>query len=109
MGVGELEGLKGWVRDLSPRRVLIQAPPGLIDVAREVSSLLEGMGVEVVFSGGMCWGGCDLALREAAELGCDAIVHKDMPSSSDPILFRCSIWSTGTRTTSLLRLCFRRY
>jgi 2-(3-amino-3-carboxypropyl)histidine synthase len=75
VGVEEVEMLKEWVRNLSPRRVLIQAPPGLIDVAREVSSLLVGMGVEVVFSGGMCWGGCDLALREAAELGCDAIVH----------------------------------
>ncbi len=75
MAVGEVERLKDWVREISPRRVLIQAPPGLIDVAREVSRLLEGMGVEVVLSGGMCWGGCDLALREAAELGCDAIIH----------------------------------
>ena len=36
MGVEELEMLKEWVRNLSLRRVLIQAPPGLIDVAREV-------------------------------------------------------------------------
>ena len=75
MAADEVERLKEWVRELSPRRVLVQAPPGLIDVARDVSRILEGMGVEVFFSGGMCWGGCDLALREALELGCDAIVH----------------------------------
>ncbi len=75
MAVDDVERLRSWVEELSPRRVLIQAPPGLTGVAREVSRLLEGMGVEVVFSGGMCWGGCDLALREASELRCDAIVH----------------------------------
>ncbi len=71
----ELERLLAWVRERSPRRVLVQAPPGLTEVAREAARALGEMGVEVVVSGGMCWGGCDLALREAAELGCDAIVH----------------------------------
>lgn len=75
MSSDELERLVAWAREVSPRRVLVQAPPGLTDVAREVSATLERMGIEVAVSGGMCWGGCDLALREAAEMGCDAIVH----------------------------------
>ncbi|MCS7118102.1 MAG: diphthamide biosynthesis enzyme Dph2 [Thaumarchaeota archaeon] len=75
MAEGELRRLTEWVRSNGYSRVLLQCPPGLRDAASAVSSALRGMGVEVISSGSSCWGGCDVALREALTAGCEAIVH----------------------------------
>ncbi|MEM3468207.1 MAG: diphthamide biosynthesis enzyme Dph2 [Nitrososphaerota archaeon] len=66
--VAELERVKA-------KKVLVQAPQGLKGVALQLSEELSRRGFDVMISGGPCWGGCDLALNEAAAVSADAIVH----------------------------------
>ncbi len=71
----DVEALKKWINSRKIRRLLIQAPPGLkqiaVKVAREISSEVD----HVVFYGGSCWGGCDVAFRAASVAGADGILH----------------------------------
>jgi 2-(3-amino-3-carboxypropyl)histidine synthase len=71
----ELELAKDWIRENRVKRALVQAPPGLRNVAgkfvEELSSTLE----EALLHGGGCWGGCDLAVAHARAVGADGIIH----------------------------------
>ncbi len=75
----ELDRVGEWVRRGGYRRVLIQSPLGLRHAALRVAEALEQMNVEAIISGGSCWGGCDVAYREAEAMGADAIIHIGHP------------------------------
>jgi len=63
------------LRKLKPKKVLVQLPEGIKQNAFEIKELIEKMKIEVVFSGETCWGACSLAINEAKESKCDAIIH----------------------------------
>ncbi len=71
----EEERIVRWARGAGYRRILLQAPDGVKPCLGRLARALEGEGLEVVVSGSHAWGGCDVALREAEALGCDALVH----------------------------------
>ncbi len=75
----ELGRIEEWVRRGGYRRVLIQSPLGLRHAAITVAETLRRMNVETLLSGSNCWGGCDVAYREAEALGADAIIHMGHP------------------------------
>ena len=57
-------------------KVLIQLPDGLKPHGfRILEKLEEKTGAIVYLSAGPCYGGCDLAVKEAEDLGSDLIVH----------------------------------
>ena len=58
-----------------PKKVLVQLAEGIKQNALEISELIEGLGIEVIFSGETCWGGCAIAVDEAQAVGADLIVH----------------------------------
>lgn len=58
-----------------PKRVLVQLPEGIKNKVFEIAKDIEDLGIEVVFSGDTCWGGCSLALQEAKTIEADLIVH----------------------------------
>ncbi|MBI2148754.1 diphthamide biosynthesis enzyme Dph2 [Candidatus Woesearchaeota archaeon] len=56
--------------------VLLQLPEGIKQEAVRLANYFESKtNAEVVVSGETCWGGCDLALDEAKNLGADLIIH----------------------------------
>ena len=56
--------------------VLLQLPEGLKQEAFRLVNYFESKTkAEIVVSGETCWGGCDLALDEAKNLGADLIIH----------------------------------
>lgn len=71
----EVELARDWIKENRVKRVLVQAPPGLRNVAgklvEELSSNLE----EILLHGGGCWGGCDLAVAHARAIGAGGIIH----------------------------------
>lgn len=69
------ESVTGWARENGVKRVLVQAPDGLKMVAAAVAEILEAAGVEALISASHAWGGCDVALDEAAAVGADGVVH----------------------------------
>jgi len=56
-------------------KVAIQAPEGIRPKVEELKELLLSEGVEPVFLAESCYGACDVADREAKDLGCDALIH----------------------------------
>ena len=58
-----------------PKKVLVQLAEGIKQNAPEISEWIEDLGIEVIFSGETCWGGCSVAVQEAEALGVDLIVH----------------------------------
>ena len=63
------------LRKHNPKKVLVQLAEGIKQNAVEISSWIEELGIEVIFSGETCWGGCSIAIQEAQALGVDLIVH----------------------------------
>jgi len=63
------------LRELNAQRVLIQSPEGLRKEAEEIAKFLEENGIEAILHGGINYGACDPADREARLLGCDALIH----------------------------------
>ena len=66
------------VRELKkqkPKKVLVQLPEGIKQNALEISSTIEDLGIEVIFSGETSWGACSVGLQEAEALKVDLIVH----------------------------------
>ena len=57
-------------------RALVQLPDGLrpqaLTLAKELETLTDA---EILISGDSCYGACDLATRQAEELGADLLVH----------------------------------
>lgn len=71
----ELEKLEKELLERKPKKVLVQLPEGVKQNVFEISRLFEKLGIEVVFSGETCWGGCSIAVVEAQSIGVDLIVH----------------------------------
>ena len=71
----EKEKLIEELRKRSPKKVLVQLAEGIKQNAPEISKWIEELGIEVIFSGETCWGGCSVAVQEAEALGVDLIVH----------------------------------
>ncbi len=58
------------------RRILIQLPDGLKPYGYRISKTIEEKtGRSIYLSSNPCYGGCDLAVNEAAALKCDLIIH----------------------------------
>lgn len=57
------------------KKVHIQLPNGLKSYSFKILEELEKTGATLYLSAGHCYGGCDLAIREARDLECDLIVH----------------------------------
>ncbi len=71
----EVEQAKSWIKENNIRRVLIQAPPGLREIARRLAEELSSSLEEIMLHGGGCWGGCDLAVAHASAVSADGILH----------------------------------
>lgn len=86
----EKEKLITELKKRKPKRVLVQLAEGIKKHAPEISSWITGLGIEVIFSGETCWGGCSIAVQEAQALGADLIVHfghAEFIQSNFPILY----------------------
>ena len=70
-----LESAIGKLRALGARKVLVQVPEGLKARVLELAAELESAGFAAFVSCEPCFGACDLRDREAAGLGCDALLH----------------------------------
>jgi len=71
----EIDFLTEEIKKRKPKKVLVQLPEGVKQNAFEIAEVLKKLGVEVVFSGETCWGGCAVAIDEAKIVGADLIVH----------------------------------
>jgi len=71
----EKEKLTKELKKRKPKKVLVQLAEGLKKNAPEIGGWIKELGIEVVFSGETCWGGCDIAVDEAKAVGADLIVH----------------------------------
>jgi len=71
----EKEKLIVELKKRKPKKVLVQLAEGIKQNALEISKIIKGLGIECIFSGETCWGGCSVAVQEAKELGTDLIVH----------------------------------
>ena len=86
----EKEKLLKELKKRKPKRILVQLAEGIKKHAPEISSWIEPLGIEVIFSGETCWGACSIAVQEAEALGCDLIVHfghAEFIQSKFPILY----------------------
>ena len=66
------------VRELKrrkPKKILVQLAEGIKQNAFDIKGSIEDLGIEVVFSGETCWGGCCIGVHEAQITGADLIVH----------------------------------
>jgi len=64
------------IRRRGSRRVLLQLPDGLRPSAFQLAGAIrEATGAQVFLSGDSCYGACDLASRQAREVGADLLVH----------------------------------
>jgi len=71
----EKEKLIKELKKRRPKKVLVQLAEGIKQNAGEIKNWIEELGIEAVFSGETCFGGCDIAVHEARDIGADLIVH----------------------------------
>ncbi len=71
----DLEDVKEWIKSHGFRRILIQAPLGLREIALELSDEISTLVNFIAIDGGSCWGGCDVAFKHAKLIRADAIIH----------------------------------
>ena len=71
----EKEKLIEELKKAKPKKVLVQLTEGIKKNALEIKEWIKALGIEVIFSGETCWGGCDIAIDEARAVGADLIVH----------------------------------
>ncbi len=71
----EKEKLINGLKKRKPKKVLVQLAEGIKKNAPEIGEWIKACGIEVIFSGETCWGGCDVAVDEARAVGADLIVH----------------------------------
>lgn len=86
----EKEKLVSELKERKPKKVLVQLSEGIKQNAPELSEIIEGLGIECIFSGETCWGACSIAVQEAESLGVDLIVHfghAQFIESDFPILY----------------------
>jgi 2-(3-amino-3-carboxypropyl)histidine synthase len=60
---------------MKPKRVLVQLPEGIKQNAFDILREVEALGIEVIFSGETCWGGCAISVDEARNVKADLIIH----------------------------------
>ena len=64
------------IKNKKCKLVLLQLPEGLKKEGLRLANYFESKtNAEIIVSGETCWGGCDLALEEAQNLGADLLVH----------------------------------
>ena len=61
----EINHLIEKLKELKPKKVLIQLREGIKQNSFEIAKVFEDLKIEVVFSGETCWGACALAIDEA--------------------------------------------
>jgi 2-(3-amino-3-carboxypropyl)histidine synthase len=71
----EEQRIKQEIVRLDAKRVLLQMPQGLKPQATRIAKLVEDYGALPIISSDPCYGACDIAENEAANLGVDLIVH----------------------------------
>ena len=71
----EEEKVKHEILRLEAKRVLIQLPEGLKDVAQRLANAIEKTGALPIFSADPCYGACDLVTSEAESLNTDLVIH----------------------------------
>ena len=71
----EEETVKAEITRRKARRVLVQLPEGLRDIAYRIRDLIEGMGAEVFISADPCYGACDPYPPEVESLKVDLMIH----------------------------------
>jgi 2-(3-amino-3-carboxypropyl)histidine synthase len=88
----ELERVAKEIKLHRANRVLLQLPDGMRPFALQlVSALREATGAQIVLSGDSCYGACDVATRQAKEIGADLLVHyghsRFVESDDPPVIF----------------------
>lgn len=86
----EKEKLINELKKRHPKKVLVQLAEGIKQNASEIKGWIEELGIEVVFSGETCWGGCDIAVDEARAVGADLIVqfgHAEFMQIDFPVVY----------------------
>ena len=63
------------LKEIKPKKVLVQLPEGVKQNAFEISKIFQELNIEVVFSGETCWGACSVGVEEALAIKADLIVH----------------------------------
>ncbi|MDR2699606.1 MAG: diphthamide biosynthesis enzyme Dph2 [Nitrososphaerota archaeon] len=71
----EEERLQQEIQKLGVKRVLIQLPQGLKPEATRIAKIVEKTGALALISADSCYGACDVAVNEAANLDADLIIH----------------------------------
>jgi 2-(3-amino-3-carboxypropyl)histidine synthase len=71
----EEQRIKQEIVRLDAKRVLLQMPQGLKPQAARIAKVVEDYGATPIISFDPCYGACDIAETEAANLGVDLIVH----------------------------------
>ena len=70
-----VQALINEIKNTGHRKVMLQLPEGLKTKSAEVAERLEGAGVSVLLRNKPSYGACDLADKEAKQMGCDLLVH----------------------------------
>ena len=86
----EKEKLIKELKKRKPKKVLIQMAEGIKQNAEEIKNWIEELGIEAVFSGETCFGGCDIAIHEAQDIGADLIVqfgHAKLIEVDFPVIY----------------------
>ena len=86
----EPEKLVAELKSAKPKKVLVQLPEGIKQNAFGIQKLIEELGIEVIFSGETCWGGCSISVNEAKDVGADLIIHfghAEFIKSDFPIIY----------------------
>jgi 2-(3-amino-3-carboxypropyl)histidine synthase len=63
------------LKEIKPKKVLVQLPEGVKQNAFEISKLFDDLKIDAVFSGETCWGACSIGVEEALAVKADLIVH----------------------------------
>jgi len=72
----ELERVAAEIRRKCVTRVLLQLPDGMRPFAFQMAGYLKkATTAEIILSGDSCYGACDIASRQAKELGADLLIH----------------------------------
>jgi len=101
----ELERVINEIIDKKANKIFIQLPEGLKQYGLKISEILEQKTeATIYFSSDPCYGGCDLAIKEAKELGCDLIIH----FGHSPFITNSTLPVLYIRTKILLDTDFRR-
>jgi 2-(3-amino-3-carboxypropyl)histidine synthase len=72
----ELEKVATEIGKRGARRILLQLPDGMRPFAFQMAEYIQkATSSEVIISGDSCYGACDLASRQAVELGVELLIH----------------------------------